>query len=233
GIHLGLVLINLVTVGLILFLGRNLLGQVAGVMAAAAYSVLSLMPYVLGSAAHATHFVVVFAVAGVLLLARALHRQSKALIFGKFWFWTINYASQYGRQVPIWEGLQIFVDHFGTAIGTAWPIWAAAAVGFVVCIVSPSLRVRADFLLTFAFFSVLAVCAGFYFRPHYFILLLPAVSLLAGAAVVWAINGARIRAHNLWSFVLILFAVCLAWPLWSEADFFFERPLAEANRMVN
>ncbi|PYL53513.1 MAG: hypothetical protein DMF29_08125, partial [Verrucomicrobia bacterium] len=81
GIHLGLVLINLVTVGLILFLGRNLLGQVAGVMAAAAYSVLSLMPYVLGSAAHATHFVVVFAVAGVLLLARALHRQSKALIF--------------------------------------------------------------------------------------------------------------------------------------------------------
>ena len=302
GIHLGLVLINLVTVGLILFLGRNLLGQVAGVMAAAAYSVLSLMPYVLGSAAHATHFVVVFAVAGVLLLARALHRQSKALIFasgclfgfallvkqpgllfivfgsvylfnrdwraqlstqnivfrnllflsgaaapllvafvalwnagvfGKFWFWTINYASQYGRQVPIWEGLQIFVDHFGTAIGTAWPIWAAAAVGFVVCIVSPSLRVRADFLLTFAFFSVLAVCAGFYFRPHYFILLLPAVSLLAGAAVVWAINAARIRARNLWSFVLILFAVCLAWPLWSEADFFFERPLAEANRMVN
>ena len=302
GIHLGLVLINLVTVGLILFLGRNLLGQVAGVMAAAAYSVLSLMPYVLGSAAHATHFVVVFAVAGVLLLARALHRQSKALIFasgclfgfallvkqpgllfivfgsvylfnrdwraqlstqnivfrnllflsgaaapllvafvalwnagvfGKFWFWTINYASQYGRQVPIWEGLQIFVDHFGTAIGTAWPIWAAAAVGFVVCIVSPSLRVRADFLLTFAFFSVLAVCAGFYFRPHYFILLLPAVSLLAGAAAVWAINAARIRAHNLRSFVLILFAVCLAWPLWSEADFFFERPLAEANRMIN
>jgi hypothetical protein len=33
--------------------------------------------------------------------------------------------------------------------------------------------------------------------------------------------------------MLLLFALCLAWPLWSEADFFFGRPLAEANRMVN
>ena len=302
GIHFGLVLVNLVTTGLILYLGRNLLGEVAGIVAAAAYSVLSLMPYVLGLAAHATHFVVVFAVAGALLLTRALDRQSKALIFAsgclfgfallmkqpgllfilfgsaylfsrdrraqlnareilsrnllfvigasapffttclalwkagvfeKFWFWTIKYASQYGRQVPIWEGIRIFADHFWTALGTAWPIWAAAAIGFVMCVVSPTLRARAGFLLTFAFFSTLAVCPGFYFRPHYFILLLPAVSLLAGAALVGAVDTLRIGAHNLRFLGLILFALCLAWPLWSEADFFFERPLVEANRMVN
>jgi hypothetical protein len=302
GIHFGLVLINLVSAGLIFFLGRNLLGEVAGIAAAAAYSVLSLMPYVLGPAAHATHFVVLFAVAGALPLTRSLGRQSKALIFasgclfgfallmkqpgllfivfgtvylfsrdwraqlniqnivfrnllflsgaavpllvafvalwnagvfGKFWFWTINYASQYGRQVPIWEGFQIFVDHFWTALGTAWPIWAVAAIGFVVCIVSPTLRVRAAFLLTFAFFSALAVCPGFYFRPHYFILLLPAIALLAGAAVFAAIDTLHIGAHKLRLFVIMLFALCLAWPLYSEADFFFGRPLLEANRMIN
>src|SRR5260370_28207286 len=37
------------------------------------------MPYVLGLAAHATHFVVMFAVAGTLLLSRSLDRQSRIL----------------------------------------------------------------------------------------------------------------------------------------------------------
>src|SRR5438874_10335672 len=80
-IHVGLILINLVTAGLLLFLGRNILGELGGPAAAAAYCVLSLMPYVLGLAAHATHFVVMFAVAGTLLLSRSLDRQSRTLVF--------------------------------------------------------------------------------------------------------------------------------------------------------
>ena len=302
GIHLGLILINLLTAGLILFLGRQLLGEPGGIAAAAAYCVLSLMPYVLGLAAHATHFVVMFSVAGAFLLLRALDRRPKMLIaasgclfgfallmkqpglffvlfgsvylfsrdwraqlsvreiisrnlifvtgasapflvtclalwnahvFEKFWFWTTKYAGQYGSQVSIGWGLRIFAGHFWGALGTAWPIWAVATLGLIVCVISPILRTRAGFLTTFAFFSALAVCPGFYFRPHYFILLLPAVSLLAGAALVAALNGLRISAHTVRITIILLFGLCLAWPLWSEADFFFGRPLTEANRMVN
>src|SRR5437016_14140955 len=40
-------------------------------------------------------------------------------------------------------------------------------------------------------------------------------------------------AHKFRIAILLPFALCLAWPLWSEADFFFGRPLDEANRMVN
>ena len=302
GIHLAMILINLLTAGLILFLGRQLLGEPGGIAAAAAYCVLSLMPHMLGQAAHATHFVVMFAVAGAFLLLRVLDRRPKMLIaasgclfgfallmkqpglffvlfgsvylfsrdwrarlsareiisrnlifiigasapflvtclalwnagaFEKFWFWTIKYAGQYGSQVSIGEGLRIFTEHFWARLGTAWPIWAVAAMGLIVCVVNPTLRTRAGFLITFALFSALAVCPGFYFRPHYFILLLPAISLLAGAAVVAALNGLRISAHTVRLGIILLFALCLAWPLWSEADFFFGRPLAEANRMVN
>jgi Dolichyl-phosphate-mannose-protein mannosyltransferase len=302
GIHLALILVNLLTAGLILFLGRQLLGEPGGIAAAAAYCVLSLMPHVLGQAAHATHFVVLFSVAGAFLLLRALDRRPKMLIaasgclfgfallmkqpglffvlfgsvylfsrdwhaqlsareiisrnltfiigasapflitclalwnahvFEKFWFWTIKYAGQYGSQVSIGDGLRIFTEHFGARLGTAWPIWAVAALGLVGCVVNPTLRTRAGFVITFAFFSALAVCPGFYFRPHYFILLLPAVSLLAGAALVAGLNGLRISAHTVRLAIILLFALCLAWPLWSEADFFFGRPLAEANRMVN
>lgn len=302
GIHLGLVLINLGTAALTFFLGRCLLGEVGGIIAAAAYSILSLMPYVLGLEAHATHFVVLFAVAGVFLLIRALDRQSKLLIcasgclfgfallmkqpglffilfgsaylfgrdwratlkarevllrnlvfvagaiapllvaslalweagvLGRFWFWTMQYAVQYGKQVPIAEGFRILADHFVTALGTAWPIWGIAATGLVICVINPSRHTHAGFLMAFTFFSALAVCPGFYFRPHYFILLLPAVALLTGSALVAVLDILRIATPKFRFAVLLLFALSLAWPVYSEADFFFSRPLAEANQMIN
>ena len=302
GVHIGLILINLASVGLIFLIGRELVGEMGGIAGAAAYSVLSLMPYVLGQAAHATHFVVLFGLAGALLLLRALDRESPLLIFTsgllfglallmkqpglffvlfgsiylfsrdwraqpnwkrifirnllflsgailpcfltgvslwsagvfeKFWFWTIKYAGEYGSQVSLAEGLRIFAGHFWSSVGTAWPIWALAAMGLIASALSASLRTRAGFLITFALFSAVAVCPGFYFRPHYFILFLPAVSLLSATAVVFALERFRAGTVALSCAVLVTFAACVAWPLYSERDFFFERPLAEANRMVN
>jgi len=39
-----------------------------------------------------------------------------------------------------------------------------------------------NFFLGFLAFSLLAICPGFFFRSHYFVLLLPAVALLSGCA---------------------------------------------------
>src|SRR5437588_3915335 len=224
GVHIGLIVINLVAAGLIFFLGRNIFGEIPGIAAAATYSVLSLMPYVLGQAAHAAHFVVLFTVAGTLVLIRALDRRSPRLIFtsgclfglasmmkqpglffvffgslylfsrdwraqleakkilfrnlqfflgvsvpcfiaglalwiggvfGKFWFWTIHYATQYGSRVGLGLGLQILVERFWITIGTAWSIWALAALGLIACLLITPLRTRAGFLVAFAFFSAL------------------------------------------------------------------------------
>ena len=123
--------------------------------------------------------------------------------------------------------------HFWGVLGTAWPIWLLAAVGLIACLTNPSVRTHAGLLLASAFFSTLAVCPGFYFRPHYFILLLPALSVLAGTTVVAALDAVRTRGPELRIAVIAIFAACLAWPLWSEADFFFREPLAHANRMIN
>jgi len=305
GIHLGLILINLITIGLVFFLGRRLFDELGAIAAAAAYSVLSLMPHVLGQAAHATHFVALFAVAGVFQLICALDRQSSRLIFasgcsfgiallmkqpgllfvlfgsiyllssdwrrhldakkivsrnvlylcgaavpclltafalwfagvfGKFWFWTITYAAQYGARVSLTEGLQVLAEHFRGPLRAAWPFWAIAAtavIGLIACFINPTVQKRAGFLVAFVFFSALAVCPGLYFRPHYFIVFLPAVSLLAGASVVAGLQPFATRARNFRIVLVLIFAVCVAWPLWSERDFFFKRPLAEANRLVN
>ena len=69
-IHLGLLLINVATIALIFFVGRRLINTVAGVIAAAIYAVLSVSPSVLGLAAHATNFVVLFVLGGILLLLK-------------------------------------------------------------------------------------------------------------------------------------------------------------------
>jgi hypothetical protein len=71
GIHFGLMLVNAASAFLVFLLGRRLFGACAGLAACAAYAVMSLGEGVLGTQAHATHFVVLPALGGVLLLLRA------------------------------------------------------------------------------------------------------------------------------------------------------------------
>src|SRR5437868_1530555 len=77
GIHLGVMLVNAGSIVLIFLLGRKLLDETAGVVAAASYGLLSLSPSVLGLAGHATHFVVLPALGGTLLLLKAVDGSSQ------------------------------------------------------------------------------------------------------------------------------------------------------------
>ncbi len=81
GIHAGFMLINLGTVLLIFVAARRFLGNEIAVFASATYALLSLSPAVLGSAAHATHFVMLFAVAGIFQLLMALESKSTLRLF--------------------------------------------------------------------------------------------------------------------------------------------------------
>src|ERR1039458_794482 len=71
GIHLGLAVVNVTSIVLMFLLGRKLLGDASGVAAAVSFALLSLSPSVLGLSGHATHFVVLAALGGILLLLRA------------------------------------------------------------------------------------------------------------------------------------------------------------------
>jgi hypothetical protein len=71
GIHLTLLVANALAIVFVFLLGRALFGVTAGLVACASYGIMSLSPSVLGLAAHATHFVVVFALAALWLMWRA------------------------------------------------------------------------------------------------------------------------------------------------------------------
>ena len=253
GIHVGLMLVNAVTIVLIFLLGRRLFNSASGVAASAAYALLSIGQGVFGTQAHATHFVVLAALAGTLLLLRGmdsrqwptllwsgmlygiavLMKQHGALfaifgagyltwhhltqrrdawltrirdlavyfcgvsiplvltglalwragVFDKFWFWTLTYAREYAQEMPLSKGIDLLSIFFPNVVGPNLALWILALAGLVLAWWRKEDRVAAIFISGFLVFSILAVCPGFYFREHYFILMLPAIALLAGAAV--------------------------------------------------
>lgn len=96
GVHLGLLVANALAIVLTFLVGRRLAGDLAAVLAAATYAMLSISPSVLGTAAHATHFVVVPALAGLLLLLGPRARGGRAVLWAGVLFGLAILAKQHG-----------------------------------------------------------------------------------------------------------------------------------------
>ena len=302
GIHIGLLLVNALTILLVYAVGKRLWGPLAGVVAAATYGLLSVGPWVNGFAGHATHFVVLAAMAGLLLLLKAIDERRdrviflaglffglafvmkqpgaafglfgalyllktggrskdklqssirrlvwfgagvvlpfgvtclvlwRAGVFAKFWFWTFSYAYQYGTNVSAADGWRFFVKNFSEASLSAIALWLLAALGLTSFLWSRRARASADFILGLLFFSGLAVSASLYFRRHYFILLLPVVSLLAGLAIVSAAEVAEDGKRSVLRNVAVaIFIVAFASSLLQEKYFFIQADSISASRYV-
>lgn len=71
GVHVGLLLASLGNVALLYAVVRRLSDPLSGLIAGAALGIMALGQSVLGAAAHATHFVILFAMGGFLVLLRA------------------------------------------------------------------------------------------------------------------------------------------------------------------
>jgi 4-amino-4-deoxy-L-arabinose transferase-like glycosyltransferase len=81
GIHVGLLLVNAAAIVLQFLVTRRLFGNIAAVVSAAGYGLLSLSPSVQGTSAHATQFIVPLMLGGTLLLLRALDSAKNRVLF--------------------------------------------------------------------------------------------------------------------------------------------------------
>jgi hypothetical protein len=153
-------------------------------------------------------------------------------VFQKFWLWTIDYARQYGSLVPSSAATQIFIYNLKEVIGSGWALWGLAGIGLIAGLWDKRPRTSTGFLLGLLVFSALALSPGFYFRQHYFIMVLPAVSLLVGVAINSVSNVLTGHLHFLRPGALLLFAAALSLPIFEQKKFFFEVSPMEACRMV-
>ena len=151
-------------------------------------------------------------------------------VFPQFWFWTVSYAREYATMLSFDEGVAN-AKHVFTLIFHAAPLlWIIAGLGLAcLCLMRLALNAR-FFLAGFFVFSFLAVCPGLYFRPHYFIVLVPAVALLAGYAVSWSGRWLVKKYSAPWlrHLPFLLAAVACVQSLYADRAVLFTLPPREA-----
>ena len=152
----------------------------------------------------------------------------KAGLFDKFWFWTVDYAKAYTSQVPL-EAAWKTLKWRGTEIFKASPlVWVGVGLGALSCLKYFTLK-RGVFVLSFAFFSFLAIFPGLFFRPHYFILLLPASALLFGVFVAAVTRFFNRQEKRLLEFglSLVMIGLCVGAALYIQRLVLFTLTPAE------
>lgn len=155
----------------------------------------------------------------------------KAGVFSQFWFWTIDYAKAYATQIPWFAAWANLTDR-GFVIWSASPLlWTAAAIGILVCLARFRSVRHPGLVLSFAFFSFLAVCPGFFFRPHYFVLLLPAAALLAGVTISSLARFVVRDQRRQWSLLVVAITLFLLLgdTLYRQRHFLFQLTPAQAS----
>jgi len=121
-----------------------------------------------------------YSLAAMLPFALACGALAIAGVFPRFWFWTFTYARVYAGQSTLAEGWPKLIARLGDLFAATPIVAGLAAVGLGALFLWPPARRRLGGTLPFVLLSPLAVMPGLLFRPHYFVLLLPAMALLAG-----------------------------------------------------
>jgi Dolichyl-phosphate-mannose-protein mannosyltransferase len=105
-------------------------------------------------------------------------------VWHRFVFWTIDYARQYVSIMPLRTLPKMFADGFGPIFSSATWIWLLGTVAMpLVFFKMPNRRavaVGAGLLLA----GLAAATPGFYFRGHYFLMLMPGLALLVAALLL-------------------------------------------------
>ena len=117
-------------------------------------------------------------------------------VFRTFWFWTFSYARAYGARLPFALGMQELSDNGTPILLNGTGLYLIAALGLVLLFWDRRVRPHWPFIAGLLAFSSIGVSAGFFFRSHYFILLIPAVSLLTGIGVGSATEMLRDRQYT-------------------------------------
>jgi len=278
-VHLGLLIANLISALLLFHIARRLFGATAGAVTSGLFLLMTASQHLLGTFAHATHFVLLFVLAAfaliiseegalsqyrcmaagfcfgsaflvkqhavlffaaaviMLLLGRRKIRESAAscfiMLFGfvipylliillqlkqgafsSFWFWTVRYASAYATGLTPQLGWLNFKSQMAEIAGSMGGSWLLAGAGLLLLLIKRDRKVL-SFVLPLLICSFLAICPGFHFRPHYFILVAPVIALLAGS-----LCGASFPA-TVRGFLLAVVSAAAIFQLWSEQWFLF------------
>ena len=104
-------------------------------------------------------------------------------VLEKFYLWTFAYAKEYTSILLIEDIKHGFIGAFYPIFYFSSLIWMLAGVGFITLFSSKNNKQPGILIIGLLIAGSVALSVGFYFRPHYFVLVLPAVALLFGVGI--------------------------------------------------
>jgi hypothetical protein len=130
------------------------------------------------------------------------------------------------------DGWGLLRGAVGRILPDACLLWGLAGAGFLVAVFRKIQGAR-EILLPLLGLSFLGTAAGLYFREHYFILLLPAVALLAGVACEPSPTEKGLIAARFALLPFVFLGAGIAQTLWAQRQvLFLAHSPAEVSRRI-
>jgi hypothetical protein len=151
--------------------------------------------------------------------------------FSDFWFCTVQYASEYVSFISLAGGFENFKYNFARILESNFTILWLSVIG--IASIAWVRDKNQEYLFLFGFFlcSFLAITPGLYFRAHYFLLWMPALSLFAAVGfdgLVYPLSSLRIK--NIAR--VGVFILALGVPFLIQKDVFFKLSNSQVTRQV-
>ena len=132
-----------------------------------------------------TYWKYIFAFSGgvIIPLLLCFMYLASAGVLEKFYLWTFTYAKEYSS-IPSMDDIKFsFIGGFQSLLYFASLIWIIAGVGFIALFSSKYNKQSGILILGLLIAGGTALSFGLKFRPHYFVLVLPAAALLFGIGI--------------------------------------------------
>jgi hypothetical protein len=146
--------------------------------------------------------------------------------FHIFWLWTVDYASTYEAV----KSFQLILLYFKSTFLPAWDeyyyVWILALGGILALLQSGLTKSGKYLALLYLIASICSLSSGFYFRPHYFIVILPVIGLLTGLCIEFIVMKLSTRMNMLKSpnagLVILLLIVLVT--IYNNRKYYFSYP---------
>lgn len=156
--------------------------------------------------------------------------------FKEMIFWAYTIPKQYVGKIPFSDGVKYFSFNLQAITNDHLFFWINALLAILLCLVR-CIPVRIKlFGITLIFFSILPIVPGYYFYGHYWIQILPGLSILAGFTFYCFIaiikNGFKIKSDALKYIYLSVFILLTLFHVAKMDSYYFKPNYEQILRAV-